>query len=202
MGLAENYTEMKSTAANNFSAILMLVVLLLAASDQTSAQEVLTTAEVTALDGSSGPLGSLSAVKVKLRFTDIETKEPYTENLEPNAWFRVRKPGDQHCSGEIRVAYAQNNVNLTSQLIVTANVDNTLTFVDPLMKLGAANIFSIARLPEQPIDATAFAGEISAPASNRRGDGRQSIRWNTAAVNRACKPCGTCCSRQQHCSCG
>ncbi len=160
MGLAENYTEMKSTAANNFSAILMLAVLLLAASDQTSAQEVLTTAEVTALDGSSGPLGSLSAVKVKLRFTDIETKEPYTENLEPNAWFRVRKPGDQHCSGEIRVAYAQNNVNLTSQLIVTANVDNTLTFVDPLMKLGAANIFSIARLPEQPIDATAFAGEI------------------------------------------
>ena len=151
---------MKNTAASICCTTATLALLLLAASEQANAQEMMTAAEVTALDGSSGPLGPLAAVKVRLSFTDIETKEPFTENLEPNAWFRVRKPGDQHCSGEIRVAYAQNNVNLTSQLIVTANEDNTLTFVDPLMKLGAANIFSMARLPERPLDALAFAGEI------------------------------------------
>lgn len=160
MGLAQNYTEMKITAASICCTTATLAVLLLIASAKLSAQEVLTAAEVTALDGSSGPLGPLAAVRVKLRFTDIETQEPFIEKLQPNAWFRVRKPGDQQCSGEIRVAYAQNNVNLTSQLIVTANEDNTLTFVDPLMKLGAANIFSIARLPERPIEALAFAGEI------------------------------------------
>jgi hypothetical protein len=160
MGLAQNKAKMKMNAANICCTASALAVLLMSASEQTRAQEVLTTAEVTSLDGNSGPLGPLAAVRVKLRFTDIETKEPFTENLEPNAWFRVRKPGDQHCSGEIRVAYAQNNVNLTSQLIVTANEDNTLTFVDPLMKLGAANIFSIAKLPERPIEVRAFAGEI------------------------------------------
>ena len=127
-------------------------------------------AEVAAVDG--GIPGAGAMVRIDIAYLDPATGRPVSGPVRPIGFMRTIKAGNDDCATAVR-AYSlnkglfKNASSLTGSLIVTANADATLSFVDPLSDLKSANIFELIQLPG-PADAIVpFAGEVAVLLKSR-----------------------------------
>lgn len=123
------------------------------------------TASVRTLQG--GVPGAGDMVRVELGYLDPASGKPAATTLRPVAFLRTVRPGQGDCATAVR-AYSLNkgmfrdSFSLVGQLIVAANADGSVAFVDPLANLATANIFEVVQLPEPVSQIAAFQGDVAA----------------------------------------
>ncbi|MEE4015908.1 hypothetical protein V1T76_27875 [Roseibium sp. FZY0029] len=121
-------------------------------------------AQVTAVDG--GLPGPGAMVRIEIAYLDPATGKVVSGPVRPIGFMRTIRAGNDDCATAVR-AYSLNKglfkdaSSLTGSLIVTANADATLSFVDPLSDLKSANIFELVQLPGIADAIVPFAGEVA-----------------------------------------